>query len=170
MTPKRSQIFRAVARGESIARIADSCGASYSEVWSHFSRVIAELERKNSPAPDTIRFQQYLVLMQIVDQALAAFDQSTEGNVVETTTRIIQSRDESGRLGVTDGEITRIIRKGSGDVQYLEVAIRALREIRELWGVGTDAESRLIARRPRFGFERDGASPPRATMGGRVEW
>ncbi len=82
MTAKRSQIFRAVARGDSIALIADRCGLSYSEAWSHFRCAVAELDRKGSIALDRVRWQQYLVLMRIVEQALAAFDRSAEESVV----------------------------------------------------------------------------------------
>jgi hypothetical protein len=78
MTSKRSRIFRAVARGEPIARIADTCGITCSEAWSGLRSAIAELDRKGSVALDNVRWQQYQLLMRIVEQALAAFEESGE--------------------------------------------------------------------------------------------
>jgi DNA-binding NarL/FixJ family response regulator len=74
MTPQRSQIFRAFARGESITRIAESCDISYAQAWSQIRRAVEELERKNPSALDAVRWHNYLMLMRIADQAFAAFD------------------------------------------------------------------------------------------------
>jgi DNA-binding NarL/FixJ family response regulator len=78
MTPQRSQIFRAFARGESITRIAESCDISYAQAWSQIRRAAEELERKNPSALDAVRWHNYLMLMRIADQAFAAFDRSAE--------------------------------------------------------------------------------------------
>jgi hypothetical protein len=49
------------------------------------------LDRKYPSALDAVRLQQYLVLMQIVDQAFAAFGRSAEEGVKETTSQIVES-------------------------------------------------------------------------------
>jgi hypothetical protein len=143
MTPQCSQIFRAFARGESIAQIAETCGVSYGQAWSQLRRAIVTLDRRNPSARDTIRWQQYLVLMRIVDQALAAFDKSAEEGISEVTSQTIESPDD--RLGLAGKSVTHHVGKDAGDVRYLEMAMKALREIRDLFKIGAEAESKLGA-------------------------
>jgi hypothetical protein len=152
MTPQRSQIFRAFARGESVARIAESCGVSYAQAWSQLRRAVAEVDRKGGTALDAIRWQQYLALMRIVDQALAAFDRSAEYGVSETASQTIGSADDRGKLGLTGKSVTHRVRNGAGDVRYLEVAMKALREIRDLFGIGAEAQSKLRTAGPEGGL------------------
>jgi hypothetical protein len=138
MTTQRSQIIRAFARGESFAQIAESCSVSYGQVWSQLSRAIPELDRKNPSALDAVRWQQWLSLTRIVDHALAAFEKSAEEGVSETASRTIESLDHTGKLRLTGKSVTNHIRKDAGDVRYLEVAMNALREIRDLFGLGAE--------------------------------
>ncbi len=145
MTHQRSQIFRRFARGQSICQVAESFGVSYAQAWSELRRAIMEFERNGSTARDIIRFQQYLILMRIVDQALAAFERSSEEGVREIATETIESTDARGNLRPTAKSVTRLIRKGGGDVRYLEVALKALGGIRDLFGIGAEAESKLRA-------------------------
>ena len=143
MTLQRSRIVRAFARGESIAQIAESSGVSYGQAWSHLRRAVAELDRKNPSARDTIRFQQWLLLTRIADHAFAAFEKSAEKGVSEVSGQTIESRDDSGHLGLAGKSVTHRVRKDAGDVRYLEVAMKALREIRDLFRIGAEAESKL---------------------------
>lgn len=99
MTSLRSKIFRAFARGDSIARIADNCGIGYVQAWSQIRSAVAELDRKGGSALDAVRWQQYLMLMRIVDQAFAAFERSAEEGVRDTASQTIESADHCGSLG-----------------------------------------------------------------------
>jgi hypothetical protein len=95
VTVQRNQIFRAFARGTPLSQIAENCGVSYSQAWL-LKRAVVELERKNPSAQETVRWQLYLVLMRVVDQALAAFEKSGEEGVKEITSRTIENADETG--------------------------------------------------------------------------
>jgi len=85
MMLQANQIFRAFARGESVNQIAGTCGLTYAQTWLLLRRAVAEMERKKPATLDNIRWQQYLVLMRIVDQAFAAFERSAEDSVNEAT-------------------------------------------------------------------------------------
>jgi hypothetical protein len=152
MTSQRSRIFRAFARGESIIQIAESCGGSYAHAWSQLRRVVAELDRKNSSALDAIRWQQYLVLMRIVDQALAAFEKSAEEGVKETASQTVQRLDDTGTLRLAGRSVTHRVRKDTGDPRFLDVAMKALAEIRDLFGIGAEAQSKLRTAVPEGGL------------------
>jgi hypothetical protein len=145
MTPQASLIFRAFARGESIACIADSCGVGYAQAWTQLRRAIAEIDLKNPSTIDAVRWQQYLVLMRIADRAFAAFEKSAEDGVSETAVQTIETSNERGKLGLRGKAHTRHVRKDAGDVRYLEVAIKALAEIRDLFKIGAKAESKVGA-------------------------
>jgi hypothetical protein len=145
MTTQRSEIFRAFARGESIAQIAETGGVSYGKAWAQIGRAIAELDRKNPSVLDAIRWQQWLSLTRIADQAFAAFEKSAEEGVRETASQTVERLDDTGKLGLTGKSVTHHVRKGAGDVRYLEVAMKALREVRDLFGIGAEAESKLGA-------------------------
>jgi hypothetical protein len=118
MTRQHSEIFRAFARGESIARIAENCGVNYGRAWSHLRRAVAELDRKNPSALDAVRWQQYSVLMRIVDHAFAAFERSAEQGVRENTSQTIESADDDGKLGLTGKSIIRCVRRDAGDASW----------------------------------------------------
>jgi hypothetical protein len=90
------------------------------------------------------------MLMRIVDQAFAAFERSAEVGVTQTASQTIESADDSGKVGVTGKSVTRSVRKDAGDVRYLELALKALAEIRDLLGIRAGPESKLacvVARR-----------------------
>jgi hypothetical protein len=140
MTPQASRIFRAFTRGESIVQITESCGVRYAQAWSHLRRAIAELDRKNPSALDTIRFQQWLSLTRIADQAFAAFEKSAEDGVGETASQTVERLDDTGKLGLTRKNVTHHVRKGAGDIRYLEVLMKAFAEIRDLFKLGAEAE------------------------------
>jgi hypothetical protein len=106
------------------------------------------LDRKGGSALDAVRWQQYLMLMRIVDQALAAFDKSAEEGISEVTSQTIESADDRGKLGLTRRSLTNHVRKDAGDVRHLEVALKALREIRDLFGIGAEAEGKQRAASP----------------------
>jgi hypothetical protein len=169
MTTQRSEIVRAFARGESIVQIAESCGVSYGKAWSQIRRAVAELDRKGGTALDAIRWQNYLMLMRVADQALAAFEKSAEDGVSEIASQTIESRDDCGKLRLTGKRVTRSVRRDAGDVRFLEMALKALHEIRNLFGIGAEAETKLRAVSPegdshlrrscgpeRFGLRRAG--------------
>ena len=155
MTPQRSQIFRAFARGESITRIAESCGISYGKAWSHLKRGIAKLDRKNPSALDAVRWQNYLMLMRIADQAFAAFERSAAEGVSEIASQTIESVDDSGELRLTGKGVTHHVRRDAGDLRYLEMAMKALREVRDLFGIGAEAASKLRGTSPDGGHALD---------------
>jgi hypothetical protein len=123
MTPQRSQIFRAFTRGESISRIAESSSVSYGQAWSQLRRAIAEVDRKGGSARDAVRWENYLALMRIVDQAFAAFEKSAEEGVSETASQTVERLDYTGKLGLTRRSVTNHVRKDAGDVRYLEMAM-----------------------------------------------
>jgi hypothetical protein len=152
MTARRSQMFRAFVRGESIARIAESCGVSYAQAWSQIRRAVEDLERRGGTALDAIRWQQYLALMRIVDHALAAFEKSAGEAVKEITNETIESADDRGKLGLTGRSATHRVRRDAGDPRFLEVALKALCEIRDLFGLGAEAQSKLRAAVPEGGL------------------
>jgi hypothetical protein len=152
MTARRSQMLRAFVRGESIARIAERCGVSYAQAWSQLRRAVAELDRKNPSALDAVRWQNYLMLMRIVDQAVAAFEKSAEDGVSEIASQTIERPDDCGKVRLTGKNDTHHVRKDAGDVRFLEVAMKALREIRDLFGIGAEAQSKLKATAPEHGL------------------
>jgi hypothetical protein len=143
MTTQHRQIFRAFARGEPITQIAESCGISYGQAWSQIRRAVTELDRKGGTALDAVRWQNYLMLMRVVDQAFPAFEKSAEESVSEVTCQTIERADDSGKLALTGRSVTHHVRKDAGDVRYLEIAMKALREIRDLFGIGAETESEL---------------------------
>ena len=51
-------------------------------------------------------------------------------------------------LGLMGKSVTHRVRKDAGDLRFLEVAMKALREIRDLFGIGAEAESKLSAAVP----------------------
>jgi hypothetical protein len=152
MTSLRSKIFRAFARRDSIARIADNCGIGYVQAWSQIRRAVTELDRIGGTALNAIRWQQYLALMRIVDRAFAAFEKSAEEGVSEVASHTIESADDYGKLGLTGRRVSRRVRRDAGDVRFLEVAMKALREIRDLFKIGAEAESKLKAASPDGGL------------------
>jgi hypothetical protein len=83
--------------------------------------------------------------MRIVDHALAAFEKSAEEGVSEVTSHTIESADDCGKLEVSGRSVTHRVRKDAGDVRFLEVAMKALREIRDLFKIGAEAETKLQA-------------------------
>jgi hypothetical protein len=141
-------MFRAFVRGESIPQIAKSCGVSYAQAWSQLRRAIAELDRKNPSALDAVRWHNYLMLMRIVDQAFAAFEKSAEEGVREIASQTIESADDTGKLGLTGRSVTHRVRRNAGDPRFLEMAMKALREIRDLFGIGAEAEGKQRASSP----------------------
>jgi hypothetical protein len=152
MTRQRSEILRAFIRGESIVRIAESCGVSYAQAWSQLQRAIAEVDRKGGTALDAVRWQNYLMLMRIADQAFAAFEKSAEEGVREIVSRTIESADDSGKLRVGQKIASHSMHTNAGDPRFLEMALKALREIRDLFGIGAEAESKLRAAVPDGGL------------------
>jgi hypothetical protein len=152
MTPQASRIFRAFVRGESIPQIAESCGVSYGQAWSQIRRAVAELDRKGGTALDAVRWHQWLLLTRIADVAFAAFEQSAEEGASEVTCQMIEHADDEGKLRLTGKAVTHRVRKDAGDVRYLEMAMRAQREIRDLFGLGAEAESKLRAAAPEGGL------------------
>jgi hypothetical protein len=92
------------------------------------------------------------MLMRIVDQAFAALETSAEEGVSEVTCQTVESADDSGKLRLTDKSVSHHVRKDAGDVRFLEMAMKALREVRDLFGIGAEAESKLKAAVPDGGL------------------
>jgi hypothetical protein len=86
-----------------------------------------------------------LALMRVADQAFAAFERSAEEGVSAIASQTIESADDSGRLRLTGKSFTHHVRKDAGDPRFLELALNALREIRDLFGIGAEAEIKLRA-------------------------
>jgi hypothetical protein len=63
--------------------------------------------------------------------------------VREFTSQASEGRNREGKLTPTGRTITQHVRKDAGDVRYLEGAMAALKEIRDLWIIGAEAESKL---------------------------
>jgi hypothetical protein len=146
MRPQASQIFRAFTRGEPVTQIAENCGVSYARALSLLRRAVAEVELKNPSAIDAIRFEQWFKLTRVADQAFAAFDRSADDGAREGRVQTIETADANGKLGLTGKSVTTRVRKGAGDIRYLEIAMDALAEIRDLFGIGAEAESKVSAR------------------------
>jgi hypothetical protein len=68
------------------------------------------------------------------------------------TRQTIESADDCGKLGLTGRSVTHRVRRDAGDPRFLEVAMKALREIRDLLKIGADAESKLKAASPEGGL------------------
>jgi hypothetical protein len=83
--------------------------------------------------------------MRVVDQAFAAFEKTTEEGVKEITHQTIESPDNTDKPRLTGRSVTHRVRKDAGDPRFLEVAMKSLREIRDLFGIGVEAESKLSA-------------------------
>jgi len=83
------------------------------------------------------------VQSRIVDQAFAAFEESAEEGVSEVASQTIESVDDSGKLRLTGKSVTHRVRKDAGDVRFLELPLKALREIRDLFGIGAEAQGKL---------------------------
>jgi hypothetical protein len=93
------------------------------------------IERSGGAACETVRWQQYFVLSRIVDQA---WDRSQEG-VKEFASRTIENSAGNGNPRLSGRTVTQHF--DAGDVRYLETAMAALKEIRELFCIGAAAES-----------------------------
>jgi len=65
--------------------------------------------------------------------------------VSETTVQTIESRVKDDKLCLTRKSVALHARKDAGDVRYLEVAMKALAEIRDLFKIGAEAESKAGA-------------------------
>lgn len=152
MTPQGSRIFRAFVCGESIVRIAENCGVNYGKAWSQLGRAVSELDRKNPSALDAVRWQNYLMLMRVVDRAFEAFDGSAGEGMSEVTSQTIESADDCGKLELTRKSVTHRDRRHPGDPRFLEIAMKTLREIRDLFGIGAEAQSKLRAASPDGGL------------------
>jgi hypothetical protein len=103
------------------------------------------VDRKNPSALDAVRWQNYLMLMRIYDQAFAAFDRSAEEGAREVTCQTIESTDDCGKLRFTGRSVTHRVHRDAGDPRFLELALKASREIRDLFRIGAEAESKLRA-------------------------
>lgn len=148
MTPEASQIFRAFAHGESIARIAENCNVSYGQAWSQIRRAVTELDRKGGATLDAVRWQNYLLLMRIVDQAFAACEKSAEDGVKEITSQTIESANDRGKLGLSSRRVIHHVRKDAGDVRSRsgdERSARGARSLQNRCGGGKRAKSGVIA-------------------------
>jgi hypothetical protein len=132
VTVQRSQIFRAFANGDSAPADRGGFQSRHSQVWSQVQRAISEIERSGGTACETVRWQQYLVLSRIVGQAMQAWDRSQEG-VKEFASRTIENSVGNGNPRLSGRTVTQHLRKDAGDVRYLETAMAALKEIRELF-------------------------------------
>jgi hypothetical protein len=86
-------------------------GVSYGKAWSQLRRAVAKVDRKGGTTLDAARWQQYLVLMRIVDQAFVAFEKSAGEGEKEMTWHTIQSRDGWGKLGLSGKRVTHHVRK-----------------------------------------------------------
>ena len=108
----------------------------------------------------------------LADRAVAALEKSAEEGVRGVTSQTIESVDDGGKLGLTAKGVTSRVRKDAGDPRFLEVALKALREIRDLFGIGAEGEGKLKAASPESGraleaLVRTGAA--RVTTRWRVE-
>ena len=125
---------------------------SFAQAWSHLRRAVAELDPKGGAALDTVRWRQYLALMRIADQAFAAFERSAEEGLSEARCQTIERADDGGKLRLTGKRVTHRVSKDAGDVRFLELAMKVLREMRDLFGIGAEAESKLRAASPEGGL------------------
>lgn len=141
MTSRETQIYRAFARGKSLSEVAEMCGVTYVQAIRYLTKASREVAFQKPGTTDIIRYQQYLSLLRIIDHAFAAFKRSVNEGVKEVSDETIETRT------ATFGREVRIksvrIRRDSGDVRYLEIAIKALAEIRDLFTIGADAESKV---------------------------
>jgi hypothetical protein len=69
----------------------------------------------------------------------------------DITSQTIESADHTGNLGLFGESVTHHIRDGAGGILYLEVVMKALAEIRDLFKLGTEAEGFYRQRSHRFG-------------------
>jgi hypothetical protein len=76
---------------------------------------------------------------------VCGFERSAEKGGKESRSETIESADDCGKLRLTGKRVTQRVRKDAGEPRFLEVTMKALREIRDLFKIGAEAESKLGA-------------------------
>jgi DNA invertase Pin-like site-specific DNA recombinase len=140
---RRIEAFRLYLEGLPVTEIADRIGVDHSTVWRYLHRELDASRLADSAKVDLIREQLLHRLYRIVNEAFAGFERSCRSG--NTKTRVTERHAAQGKFREKLTEVDR----DSGDPRFLQTALDAIREIRELFGLVSDeSESAVGANAP----------------------
>jgi len=141
----KRKILRGFTRGDSFEKIAGDVKADFVTVWTGLKLAIQHLEKHGGIPRDLVKWEQYLGLKRVADAAFDAFAKSQTDGLKVTTVKSYFGVDQNGRMGEQTKTLERRTEVGAGDIRYLDAALRAMKEIRDLFGLGADAEAKIKA-------------------------
>jgi hypothetical protein len=130
------RVWKLLEEGKTPTEIAHEVGIARQSVHRIIRRVEQKYLNQIADTVDRVKRKQARVLQIIVDEAMAGWARSAnEGN------RTVSVRRSSGQRRAETCQ-TRTLT--AGDPQFLRVAMEAMRQIRELYGIGGAASGGLM--------------------------
>jgi hypothetical protein len=120
-------------QGKRPKAIASEIGIARQSVHRIAKRVDEAYKRDTLEIVDRIKTEQALRLELIADEAMAAWHRSIESDAEKITVKRSAGQERNG-------EISKTTTKTPGNAEYLRVAMDALKQLRLLFGVGTDGK------------------------------
>ena len=130
--------------GYTEARIAAQLGASQKTITDDLQIVISRLTRKMDAMAERIKLEQTYQLQHVLSEALAAWEESKKPTKRNTTKQYQQpvnpmyatTTQAAVQMQLTSAIHTISTNERTGNVEYLNMALQAMEQLRKLWGIG----------------------------------
>ena len=149
----RTREFRAIelaVLGWSQQQIATDLGISQAAVSKLLKRVEERILRELAEAIERQKARQTLRLEHQYAEAMRAWEQSKAD-----ATRKRQRKTQGGAGGSDSTVAEVVVQNQHGDPRYLEVARKALADVRKVWGLDAPHQLDVHAQNPYHGFTED---------------
>ena len=133
----KAAMLRSFMRGISLPDIAKEFNVEYNRVWVMIRDEIKTLHALDQNPERVVMWTQYTQLQRIVDLSFEAYDDSKVKGSSRVKSYTALGAGENGMLETNHKSIERIVESGPGDTKYLDMAMRAMRDIREIFKLGS---------------------------------